>query len=167
MYQRCGRGIGYSKKKSVGRTLVGIRKLERKSIYAVLDVMKETFEESGDYEKSIYKTALYAHDTAESKLKKSEYSQLWRYNRPGSNSTDGNRFWGSFYDNNSKSDYGGNMGKLIKSWENFNEILKSNNLLAFKRGTFENPSGTGTFKCPVFGGYSDGKWWGTNLNDLV
>lgn len=57
--------------------------LERKSIYAVLDVMKETFEESGDYEKSIYKTALYAHDTAESKLKKSEYSQLWRYNRPG------------------------------------------------------------------------------------
>lgn len=147
------------------------RSLEQKSIYAVFDVMKKTFEESGDYEKSIYKTTLFAHDTALSKLKSNEYSKLWRYNKPRENALDANRFWGSFYDTNSQLDYGGAMGKLIKKWNAVDEILKSNNFLAFKQKiganmftSFSNPS---NFNGPVFGGYSNGKWWGTNLSDLV
>ena len=163
--------LSIARRSPSGAYASAFRSLDQKSVYAVFDVMKKTFEESGDCEKAIYETTSFARNTALSKLKDQEYSKLWRYNKPREDALDANRFWSSFYDTNSKLDYGGAMGKLIKKWNVVDEILKSNNLLDFKQKiganmftSFSNPS---NFNGPVFGGYSNGKWWGTNLSDLV
>ena len=163
--------LSIARRSPSGASASAFRNLDQKSVYAVFDVMKKTFEESGDYEKAIYETTSFARNTALSKLKDQEYSKLWHYNKPREDALDANRFWSSFYDTNSKLDYGGAMGKLIKKWNTIDDILKSNDLLAFKQKigaymftSFSNPS---NFNGPVFGGYSNGKWWGTNLNDLV
>ena len=163
--------LSIARRSPSGASASAFRNLDQKSVYAVFDVMKKTFEESGDYEKAIYETTSFARNTALSKLKDQEYSKLWRYNKPREDALDANRFWSSFYDTNSKLDYGGAMGKLIKKRNTIDDILKSNDLLAFKQKigaymftSFSNPS---NFNGPVFGGYSNGKWWGTNLNDLV
>lgn len=163
--------LSIARRSPSGASVSAFGSLDQKSIYAVFEVMKKTLEESGDYEKAIYKTTSFARNTALSKLKNQEYSKLWRYNKPREDALDANRFWGSFYDANSKLDYGGAMGKLIKKWNTVDEILKSNDLLAFKQkigtGMFTSFSNPSSFNGPVFGGYSNGKWWGTNLNDLV
>lgn len=155
----------------MGAEKKNFKKLDRESIYSVLNNTKKAYKESGDYEKTIYTATSFAYKTAMSKLKKQEYLQLWRYNKPSEHAIDAKRFWGSFYDTDSKLDQGGAMGKLVNKWNMLDNILKSNDLLAFKQKIgasmfmgFSNPS---TFNGPVFGGYSDGKWWGTNLNDLV
>lgn len=159
-------------KNPLGASSAAFKTLDKNSVYSVLEVMQRTYKESGDCERAIYKTASFAHDRALSKVKSGgEYSRLWRYNKPKENAIDGKRFWGSFYDGESKLNYGGGMGKLIGRWNAVNEVLKSKDLLAFKRnvgaGMFTSFSNPSTFSGPVYGGYSDGKWWGTNLNDLV
>lgn len=122
-----------SRKNPLGTSSAAFKKLDKNSVYSILNVMKNTFKESGDYEKAIYKTASFAHDTAVKKLKRDEYLQLWRYNKPKENAIDAKRFWGSFYDGESKLSYGGGMGKLINKWNKVNGILKSMDLYAFKR----------------------------------
>ncbi len=145
-------------------------RLDEKSVYAVLDVMKETFKESRDAEKAIYATTSFAHDTAMSKLEKEEYNSLWRYNKPLEGALDAKRFWGSFYDPDSKSRQGNGMGKLLQKWNNFAKITDSGDLYAFKLNTCINMFrgyGTRTLNGPISGGYEKGQYWGTNLEDVV
>lgn len=145
-------------------------RLDEKSVYAVLDVMKETFKESGDAEKAIYAATSFAHDTAMSKLEKEEYNSLWRYNKPLEGALDAKRFWGSFYDPDSKSSQGNGMGKLLKKWNNFAKITDSGDLYAFKLNTCINMFrgyGTRTLNGPITGGYGNGQYWGTDLEDIV
>lgn len=145
-------------------------RLDEKSVYAVLDIMKETFKESGDAEKAIYATTSFAHDTAISKLEKEEYNSLWRYNKPVEGALDAKRFWGSFYDPDSKSRQGNGMGKLLQKWNSFAKIVDSGDLYAFKLNTCVNMFrgyGTRTLNGPISGGYEKGQYWGTNLEDIV
>ena len=154
----------------LGTTADSFTRLDEKSVYAVLDVMKETFKESGNAEKAIYAAASYAHDTAVSKLEKDEYNKLWRYNNPKEGAMDAKRFWNSFYDPNSKSRQGNGMGKLLKKWNSFTAVLDSKDLFSFKMNTCINMFrgyGTRTLSGPVTGGYANGKHWGTNLEDIV
>lgn len=154
----------------LGTTADSFTRLDEKSVYAVLDVMKETFKESGNAEKAIYAAASYAHDTAVSKLEKDEYNKLWRYNNPKEGALDAKRFWNSFYDPNSKSRQGNGMGKLLKKWNSFTAVLDSKDLFSFKMNTCINMFrgyGTRTLSGPVTGGYANGKHWGTNLEDIV
>lgn len=151
-------------------TVDSFTRLDEKSVYAVLDVMKTTFKESRDAEKAIYATTSYAHDTAMSKLEKDEYNKLWRYNNPKEGALDAKRFWNSFYDTNSKSRQGNGLGKLLKKWNNFTAVLGSGDLFDFKQNTCYNMFrgySTRTLNGPITGGYADGKYWGTNLEDIV
>ncbi|MCM1061678.1 MAG: hypothetical protein NC452_15520 [Eubacterium sp.] len=154
----------------LGADSTAFARLDEKSVYAVLDVMKETFKESGDAEKAIYATTSFAHDTAMSKLEKEEYNSLWRYNKPLEGALDAKRFWGSFYDPDSKSRQGNGMGKLLQKWNTFSEIMGSKDLFAFKMNTCINMFrgyGTRTLSGPISGGYEKGQYWGTNLEDVV
>lgn len=159
-----------SRTNPLGASASAFGKLDEKSVYAVLNVMKKTYEESGDYEKAICTTAAFAHDTAVDKLQKQEYAQLWRYNKPVKDALDAKTFWNGFYNADSKSGQGNGMGKLIEKWNTFTHALASKNLREFTRnvsaGMFRGYTSS-SFKGSVFGGYSNGKWWGTNLNDLV
>lgn len=158
-----------SRNNPMGASTLAFKPLDEKSIYNVLDVMKNAYNESGgNYEKAIYKTAKYAHDTVMSKLQSNEYSHLWRYNKPLLNAIDAKSFWSSFYDPDSKSKQGNGMGKLITKWNIFAGVVDSKDWKNFdsSANSFRNYT-TSTFSGPIYGGYSNGKWWGTNLNDLV
>lgn len=159
-----------ARKNPLETTADSFTSLDEKSVYAVLDVMKETFKESGNAEKAIYAATSYAHDTAMSKLEKDEYNTLWRYSNPKGGALDAKRFWGSFYDSNSKSRQGNGMGKLLKKWNTFSDIMDSKDLFAFKMNTCFNMFrgyGTRTLNGPITGGYANGQHWGNNLEDIV
>ena len=145
-------------------------RLDEKSVYAVLDVMKETFKESKDAEKAIYATTSFAHNTAMNKLKKDEYNLLWRYNKPVRGGLDAKGFWGSFYDTNSKSCQGNGMGRLLQKWNVFAKATESKDLYAFKTNTCITTFrsyGAKTLSGPITGGYANGKYWGTDLESIV
>ena len=95
-----------------------------------------------------------------SKLEKDEYNTLWRYSNPKGGALDAKRFWGSFYDSNSKSRQGNGMGKLLKKWNTFSDIMDSKDLFAFKMNTCFNMFrgyGTRTLNGPITGGYANGQ----------
>lgn len=144
----------------LGHTSSAFKGLSVKSVYAVLNVMRSTYGESGDYEKAIQKTTAFAHDTAMRKVKSVSFSQLWRYNKPIEGAIDANRFWGNFYNANSGLKYGGAMKKLLAKWDTVKDILSSGDLSGFKRkvgaNMFTSFSDPSTFKGPVYGGYANG-----------
>ena len=160
-----------SRNNPVGASASAFKSLDEDAIYAVLDVMKKSYGESGDDEKAIYDTTSFARNTFLAKSQDTKYSSLWRYNSPVEGALRGEDFWNGFYETNSKSTQSGGMGKLLQKWNRFtNALSQKDDLYSFMSNvtcrmfrTYRTSILTG----PITGGYANGKWWGTNLEELV
>lgn len=164
------KAIAKSRSNPLGTTADSFPKLDRNAVYSVVNVMKKSYAESGDEKTAIVATAAFARKTFLEKANSSMYSNVWRYNSPVEGAMRGREYWEGFYDSDSKLKQAGGMVKMLRSWERFADIVKKKDFYAYKSNTSFNTFrsyGTRTLKGPVYGGYSDGKWWGTNLNDLV
>lgn len=96
--------------------------IDKKSVYAVLDVMKKSYSESGDEKESLIKTSAFARSEF---LKKAEDSKLWRYNNEFE--TNAKKYWKNFYDKgvqNSSS----SMKTLLEKWESFDAAVNSKDM---------------------------------------
>lgn len=152
----------------IGASASAFKSLDEKSVYAVLDVMKESYAESGDGEKAIYNTTSFARSTFLAKRQNSEYLSLWRYNSPVEGAMRGQDFWGEFYETNSKSKFGGGMGVIMEGWNNFlNSLENKDDLYSFRPYICGQIVRRTSLAYPLVGGYDNGKYWGFNLEEYV
>ena len=152
----------------IGASASAFKSLDEKSIYAVLDVMKESYAESGDGEKAIYDTTSFARNAFLAKRQDPEYLSLWRYNSPVEGAMRGQDFWGEFYETNSKSRFGGGMGAIMEGWNNFlNSLENKDDLYSFRPYIGSQTGRRTSLTFPLVGGYDNGKYWGFNLEEYV
>ena len=96
--------------------------IDKKAVYAVLDVMKQSYSESGDEKTALVNTAAFARNEF---LKKAEDSKLWRYNNDFG--TNAKKYWENFYDANAKNSSSA-MKKMLEKWEDFDGAVSSKDL---------------------------------------
>lgn len=140
--------------------------LNKDDIYAVLNVMIKTYEETKDAEKSIYETTSFAYNQFKNNESKVENASVFRYS--GDYDTTGKRyfvssknFWNDFYDNGKTSSY---MGKLINKWNGYASALENNDLKALFAPDFNSYRSWTLFDTPLIGGYSAATgWWGDKI----
>ena len=96
--------------------------IEKQAVYAVLDVMKQSYSESGDEKTALVNTAAFARSEF---LKKAEDSDLWRYNNEFG--TNAKKYWENFYDTNAKSSSSA-MKTVLERWKNFDSAVSSKDL---------------------------------------
>lgn len=157
-----------SRNNPIGASASAFKSLDEKAIYAVLDVMKKSYDESGDGEKAIYDTTSFARNTFLAKRQNSEYLSLWRYNSPVEGAMRGQDFWGEFYETNSKSKFGGGMGVIMEGWNNFlNSLENKDDLYSFRPYICGQIVRRTSLSFPLIGGYDNGKYWGFNLEEYV
>lgn len=89
---------------------------DKKAVCDVLDVMKQSYSESGDEKTALVKTAAFARSEF---LKKAEDSNLWRYNRK--------KYWENFYDAGTQNSSSA-MKNILDKWENFNAAVSSKDM---------------------------------------
>lgn len=111
--------------KIIGKSTVGtdpsqFSSLNKSAVYAVLDVMKQSYSESGDEKTALVKTSAFARNEF---LKKAEKSTLWRYNNEFG--TNAKKFWENFYDANAKTSEQSAMKSVLTQWEQFETAINS------------------------------------------
>ena len=89
---------------------------DKKAVYDVLDVMKQSYSASGDEKTALIKTAAFARSEF---LKKAEDSELWRYNRK--------KYWENFYDANTQNSSSA-IKTILEKWENFDAAVSSKDM---------------------------------------
>lgn len=114
--------------KIIGKSTVGtdpsqFSPINKSAVYAVLDVMKQSWSESGDEKTALVKTSAFARNEF---LKKAENSNLWRYNNEFG--TNAKKFWQSFYDANAKTSEQSAMKSVLAQWEQFETAINSKDL---------------------------------------
>ncbi|MCL2019627.1 MAG: hypothetical protein FWG70_07695 [Oscillospiraceae bacterium] len=98
--------------------------LKTDDIFAVVNTMIKTYEETKDVQKAIYETTSFAYTQFKGKEKTAENAVLWRYSAPsGRYMANGADFWDSLYDNGSGSSY---MGKILEKWNTFAGAIEKN-----------------------------------------
>lgn len=166
--ERVNLSLARSRNHPIGASASAFKSLDQKAIYAVLDVMKKSYAESGDGEKAIYDTTSFARNTFLAKRQDPSYLSLWRYNSPVEGAMRGQDFWGEFYETNSKSRFGGAMGTIMQRWNNLlNVLAQKDDLYSFSTNMGSQILGKKILSGPISGGYDNGKYWGTNLEELV
>lgn len=164
--------LAKSRNDPLGTTEKAFPDLDRAAVFSIVDVMKKSYAESGDEKKAIIDTAAFARKTYLEKANSSKYAEVWRYNCSSSNARSrySREFWENFYSTDSKSSHGGGMSKILSAWEKFSEALEKKDLDYYKKNTSANTFrgyASRTLNGAVYGGYSGGKYWGTNLEDIV
>lgn len=96
--------------------------IDKKSVYAVLDVMKQSYKESGDEKTALVKTSAFARSEF---LKKAESSNLWRYNNDYKSNA--KSYWENFYDTDSQNS-SSSMKNILEKWENFDAAVSSKDM---------------------------------------
>ena len=96
--------------------------IDKQAVYAVLEVMKESYSESGDEKTALVNTAAFARNEF---LKKAEDSKLWRYNNEFG--TNAKKYWENFYDANARNSSSA-MKKVLGKWEDFDTAVSSKDL---------------------------------------
>ena len=96
--------------------------INKEAVYAVLDVMKQSYSESGDEKTALVNTSAFARSEF---LKKAEDSNLWRYNNDFG--TNAKKYWESFYDTSSQNSLSA-MKTVLEKWENFDAAVSSKDL---------------------------------------
>lgn len=111
--------------KIIGKSTVGtdpsqFSPINKNAVYAVLDVMKQSYSASGDEKTALVKTSAFARNEF---LKKAENSTLWRYNNEFG--TNAKKFWENFYDANAKTSEQSAMKSLLTQWEQLETAINS------------------------------------------
>lgn len=96
--------------------------VDKKSVYAVLDVMKQSYSESGDEKTALVKSSAFARSEF---LKKAENSNLWRYNNEFKSNT--KSYWENFYNTDAQTSSSA-MKAILEKWENFDAAVSSKDL---------------------------------------
>lgn len=96
--------------------------IDKKSVYAVLNVMKQSYSESGDEKTALVKTAAFARNEF---LKKAETSELWRYNNDYKSNA--KKYWENFYDAGTQNSSSA-IKTILEKWENFNTAVSSKDM---------------------------------------
>lgn len=96
--------------------------IDKEAVYAVLDVMKQSYSESGNEKTALVNTTAFARIEF---LKKAEDSNLWRYNNEFG--TNAKKYWENFYDTNAhnSSSY---MKTVLRKWEDFDTVISSEDM---------------------------------------
>lgn len=95
--------------------------IDKKSVYAVLEVMKESYKEGE--KTALIKTAAFARSEF---LKKSENSTLWRYNNEFG--TNAKRFWENLYSDSPQNSGKSAMKAMLEKWEAFDGAVSSKDM---------------------------------------
>ncbi|MCM1334744.1 MAG: hypothetical protein NC237_06800, partial [Eubacterium sp.] len=109
--------------KIIGKNTIGTDSSQfsptnRSAVYAVLDIMKQGYSESGDEKTALVKTAAFVRNAF---LKKAESSYLWRYNNEYG--TNAKKYWEGFYD--AKGGEPSAMKSILTKWERFGSVIGS------------------------------------------
>lgn len=96
--------------------------VDKKAVYYVLNMMKESYKDSCDEKTAIVKTSAFARNEF---LKKAEDSNLWRYNnRYKSNAKS---YWENFYNKDSQNSLS-SMKNILEKWESFDDAVSSKDM---------------------------------------
>ncbi len=96
--------------------------IDKKAVYSVLDVMKESYKDSGDEKTAIVKTSAFARSEF---LKKADDSNLWRYNNEYKSNA--KNYWENFYNKDSQNSLS-SMKNILEKWESFNDAVSSKDM---------------------------------------
>ena len=114
--------IGVIQKTTVDTDPSQFSPIDKQAVYAVLDVMKQSYSESGDEKTALVNTSAFARSEF---LKKAEDSNLWRYNNEFG--TNAKKYWENFYDTNVRNSSSA-MKTVLEKWENFDSAVSSKDL---------------------------------------
>lgn len=107
-------------KNTIGTDPSQFSPIDKSAVYAVLDVMKQSYSESGDEKTALIKTSAFARNEF---LKKAENSKLWRYNNEFG--TNAKKFWENFYDTDTKTSEQSAMKSVLTQWERLETAINS------------------------------------------
>lgn len=96
--------------------------IDRKAVYAVLDVMKQSCKDGCDEKTALVKTSAFARGEF---LKKAENSRLWRYNNEYKSNA--KSYWENFYDTDLQNS-SSSMKRILEKWENFDAAVSSKDM---------------------------------------
>ena len=119
---RADLAVDVTRRGTVGTNASQFAPIDKDAVFAVVDVAKKAYAETGDAKTALVKTAEFARNTF---LEKAETSDLWRYNNDFG--TNAKKYWESFYDQKTTKTYHDPSGAktLIAKWLNFEERVGS------------------------------------------
>ncbi|MBP3854383.1 MAG: hypothetical protein IK990_02055 [Ruminiclostridium sp.] len=129
---RADLAVDVTKRGTVGTKASQFAPIDRDAVFAVVDVAKKTYAETGDEKTALVKSAEFARNTF---LEKSKTSNLWRYKNDFG--TNAKKYWESFYDQKTIKTYHDPSGAktMMARWLRFEETVGSMEKF-FKRNGF-------------------------------
>ena len=119
---RADLAVDVTKKGTVGTKASQFEPIDSDAVFAVVDVAKKTYAETGDGKTALVKSAEFARNTF---LEKAKTSNLWRYKNDFG--TNAKKYWESFYDQKTTKTYYDPSGAktMIARWLKFEEYVGS------------------------------------------